>query len=504
MLEVDRTARAFTRTIACFIAFVMVLAGSSGDAADWLTLRTTNGPVAVPKAQFVDIAKLLPHAPSARETAPLAAPGWVTRGRQEVGMLGLDSTMTSDAIPRLRRPITLIVGRYSPQTAQLRVQALRLERRPDGAAYVSLADFTPWHGEYLRAYGRYRTLAEQTSGAPGYNPFNAHRGDAQDPIFHRMTFAAAQVAMGLAMRTHDSVFGWLAVSDYQFKTMSTTVGGLFFRTVTWTIDGFVKPQWYLLSSRELAASNAISAVICADPGQVVISDPGPPAVTDCDESAHRVSSGVWATVWTGGKLPSSPQRLTVSIDVPERYSVAPALVAADAVALLPEGVGVLENAGVLATGLNNGRPIDLTATGAGLIDLGSNWIGASPSSPGGSAPQWSGPINDGVANAIGNLDPTSQALFFQIQRSLIDAPLSATVQAVVQLVWGQCDPSQTSARCHAQSLDAGIVPRADDLVDPVVPHLLYQQALKCAAGGLTGPALAHCTAPARSGTFALQ
>ncbi len=509
----NRYADHIARDLIC-IGLALLLGMRECLASDWMPMRNETGTFAVPRLAFIDIARLPPGMRTQVDLAPLNDERWVTTTQIEAGMLGLDAQHFASTIRQLRTAQTLLIGRYSPQVAELSVQVLRVERRRDGSIYVSTAPFTPHHGELWRAYGQFRTAMERAQRLPGYNPFEVHRGQTDDPVFHQVSAAAAQVAMGQAMRQAGALTGWLAVSDHRLVTSSQTSSGLFRRTVRWTIDGLVKPRWMLLTPLAMAPLGAVSALTCASPAHVVSQSKAGLLMTDCDDPAHRVASGVWATQWSGGNLPSDEQTIMHAEGsqsgltlLAQALIVGAVVFAAASAASMAAGSGADNIAGgmglaadLTTTGTQSGPPSGLAAA-TGLLGSGSALLSGEVALGRQITQTFSGLIDAGLGSAMPAPDAYSAQLFAAIGSLLVRAPLSATLAGVTRLATGNCDPALSANDCQKLGLAPGSVPRIDSLVTSRDVSLLHRAGRACAALGLTGAAWRQCTAPERAGVF---
>jgi hypothetical protein len=190
------------------------------------------------------------------------------------------------------------------EAAQLRIYMVRLERRPNGRIYVSTADFTPHHGEFYRAYQNYSTRPEKANGNPGWNPFRIFRGEDTDPVFYNIDDAGALVAIGHAMRLNRAPTAWLAWAEGRFDVWTETSGNIFKRRVTTHVDAYVKPKWYFLAPIQMSPTGGLIGQICVDPSLILVK---PNGVRECDFPEHLAYSGVVASEWTGGNLPTAEQ-----------------------------------------------------------------------------------------------------------------------------------------------------------------------------------------------------
>jgi hypothetical protein len=457
-------------------------------------MRTSLGRFDLPPRAWTDIARLGPSTRTGTRAGQtltlLGSPDILVRGVIESALSGIDAAPDRGRIRPLRASETLVVARYAPQTAQLRIQLLRAERRPDGAAYVSLADFTPHMGEFWRAVGQFRTAAERDAGLPGFNPFEAHRGERGDPVFHRMSEAAVQVAIGLAMRWSGAPIAWLAIADHRVEVQSQTSGSLFYQRAHWSIDGLVRARWLLFTPFAIAPAGAIGASVCASPGHVVsMAGPDGPS-TRCDDPAHQVSAGVWGIEWSGGNLPAEEAALTHAEGsggglTVLGYALAVGLVFAGSSALLP---------GEALSGVLGASAIGLYGSGIGVTSAPTVAAGAIK-------PGLASAIDAGIAQAPVPGDGYSAALVERIRAVLIEAPLGSSLAPLARFARGNCDPTRALADCTAPGQAAGLMPRVDAL--PVIADgdVLARSVQVCAKLGLVGARLIECAGPMRAGVF---
>src|SRR5262249_41375135 len=143
----------------------------------------------------------------------------------------------STALARqLVAPVTIVVGRYAQDVAELAIDVFRLERSAsDDAVVVRRAAFTPLHGNRWAVARKYLTAAESAADPwrPGRNPFAQFVGaDGGDVLFHGIDLAAAQVALGHAMAYHHALYGVLAEVQLHVDVTQTHSGGWLRRSYT--------------------------------------------------------------------------------------------------------------------------------------------------------------------------------------------------------------------------------------------------------------------------------
>lgn len=135
---------------------------------------------------------------------------------------------------------------------------------------VYRADFTPWHGDFNKWKRDYLTPSEAANPAQmGYNPFEKFKNaaaDKTDHVFHNISWEAASVAIGEAMKRYDAHVGWVASDKTRFTQSTKKKGGLLKKTVTTTIDGWVKPQWFIAMPLGHQPQGGMAAICVKDSG----------------------------------------------------------------------------------------------------------------------------------------------------------------------------------------------------------------------------------------------
>lgn len=160
-----------------------------------------------------------------------------------------------------------VVGRYTPETAELRIDIYRVERSGDNVA-IMVAPFTPAHGDYWKASGAYITAAQRANNVEGKNPFAAFK-DTSDGNFHNISFGAARVALGHAVRMAQAPVGVMAFvyTDLKHKTKKS---GTFRKKYTTKYWGRAVTKWYVgypMDFGATASALAEEAYCVTDPSQ---------------------------------------------------------------------------------------------------------------------------------------------------------------------------------------------------------------------------------------------
>lgn len=492
--------------------------GSAGQfTSQWSSVKiTTSTNVSIPRGNWADIARVKGASSATPTLEMIRGERWITLGRDEVGMLGLTSGQAVDILKQFPGRSAQVFARYSPENAQLRITVIRVEPRPDGYVYMSRGDWTPHHGEFDRAYRHHLTDTEKLDRTlAGYNPFQAFRGSNTDPVFYNIDLSAALVAIGHAMRMNEVTVGWLAVSSSRLDVQTKESGNVFAKKVTTTVDGLVSPVWYLVTPAELQPYGGISSQICANPAQVVAKPGGSAGMTDCDDQKHIVYSGVVASEWSGGSMPSQEDNVYHWETSKSSLSIL-SYVIITFVLFWAGGAAFGAAAGQGATGAAVGAAAG-SGTGAGLIfgtfsaaefagiaagtyAAGSTGFGtnAGLTSAQGS---YAGSTGSGV-NAISA--PTTEqdaGLRAGVLLKQIAEPYTSGLSATRQMFVGNCPESSTQSECDAAGNSAGVIYRADSIRSSNTVEEFRKRYKTCQLLGYKGQQLSECAAPSSSGTF---
>ena len=457
--------------LACFPQFTQAAPGQF--ISEWNRVRTTDATtVLVPKGNWTDVSRLRGAPSGAPDVRMLRGERWVTLNREEIGMLGFNSAIMSNAIKHVSGSSIQIFAHYVKESAQLRIFMVRMERRPDGWVYISTGDFTPHHGEFYRAYRHFLTPAERAGIGVGYNPFRIFRGQDTDPVFYNINEAGVMVAIGHAMRLNRAPTAWLANGVGRFNVWEESSGNFFSRTVTTHVDGYAKPLWYFVSpiQMQVATPDTVTGRICVDPSLLRVDARG---LLVCDAPDHLAEAGVIATPWTGGNLPEAEQLIYSWQDSRRGWTVLSYALATSAFGLDP-----------------------------GVYGLGNSVFGGG-----------GGPITqaqDGFRGTTGDgflipPVPTSDQVR-DLRQSIVDQHVGTSVgtglNATQAMYRGACDPSWTTVACRAAGLDPGVVFRSDSYSVQNTIAELQRAYESCRLAGYVGDALQMCTAPARQGVVA--
>lgn len=384
-----------------------------------------------------------------------------------------------------------VFAAYSPENAELHVEIQRIEKRPDGRIYIDDADFTPWHGEKWKAAGKYRTAAEVSAGLPGYNPFENFKGASMtDAVFHNVGWTGVQVILGHAMRHYNALLGFVAVSRSRLDQHTSTKGGLFKKTVTVTVNGYVKPEWYVATPVEMQTDGGMTAGIC------VSQSASGSATTTCDDPAHIAISGISITQWKGGNMPVDESQIYTWQQKKSSFTiifftlVLALLTWGMALALLgPSGVVM---AGTVGSGLGAGS---LAAIAGATYALASTTFGSGGSLTQAQAGMFGSTGNGVLTVNLSSLSAQSQGLAKAVHNSMVLPAQGYSITGMNKLYNGACPTNYSVAQCKAAGLDPGQIWRSDGYSEVNMTAEMRAQYTTCKQQGLTGTALMQCAAP---------
>ena len=435
----------------------------------WHTRTVGGTTVTFPRDNWTDIAQIVQPPNGPPQVQMLQGERWIVLNRSEIGMLGLSSAQMSSTIKDLAGPRVQIFGHYSKEAAQLRIYMVRLERRPNGRIYVSTADFTPHHGEFYRAYQNFMTRSEKAVGNPGWNPFQIFRGEATDPVFYNIDEAGALVAIGHAMRLNRAPTAWLAWAEGRFDVWTEDSGNIFFPQVTTNVAAYAKPRWYFIAPIQMSPAVGKFSQICVDPALIIINERS--GKRDCDFPEHIAYSGVVASEWSGGNLPTQEQLIYQWSTTQSGWSVLTLALASPLLGLDPVTYGLASTVFGGGGSLTQAQDGFFGATGDGHL------IPPVPTSE-----QVAG-ARQGVVN------------------NHVSPGLNSGLTGTQTMYRGTCDPAQTNAECLAAGKDPGIVYRPDAFAVQNSVAETQRVFAACKAAGFRGAALQQCAAPQRQGVF---
>ncbi|MHB1352162.1 MAG: hypothetical protein ACYCWA_02500 [Thiobacillus sp.] len=457
---------------------------------NWVNFAGTTTPV--PRDNWKNLGQAVWDESGGYDLNMIHGERWITLARADAGGLGLSSREISDRMERFPANSAYVFAAYSPENAELRVEIHRIEKRPDGNIYIDQADFTPWHGEKWKAAGKYRTAAEEGFGMAGYNPFENFKGSSvTDNVFHNIGWSGAQVVIGHAMRHYGAIVGFIAASKARTTQDVKTKGGLFKKTVTVTVKGWVKPDWYVATPVEMQQEGAMTAAIC------VTATATPAETTSCDDPAHVAISGVSITQWKGGNMPMDEEMVYQWTQKKSSFTV---FFFAIILAVLTWGVAlaILGPSGTVLGGAMGGSGIGAGSLGV-IAGVGYAIASTALHSGGGLFQAQSGMFGstgNGVLRLdLASLSQQSRGLAKGIHNRHIQSAQGYNLTSSQKLFKGACPEDKTVAECWGLSLDAGQMWRGDSYGEVNMTLEMRARYDECKGLGYTGAELMKCAAP---------
>jgi len=465
-------------------------ASHASDSSKWINYAGTTVPV--PRDNWRNLGTAVWDRSGGFDLNMIDGERWITLGRADAGSLGLSSREISDRMSRFPANASYVFAAYSPENGELSVEVHRIEKRPDGVIYIDQADFTPWHGEKWKAAGKYRTAAEVTFGATGYNPFENFKGaSSEDPVFHNISWTGAQVAIGHAMRHYGAMIGFIAVSQSHTTQTQSKSGGFFKKTVTTTVKGWVKPEWYIATPVELQQENAQIASICVAATQTATE------TTSCDDPAHVAISGVSVSPWKGGNMPMDEEQVYQWTHKQSSWTIAffaviLAVVTWGVALALTYAAPALMNAITLSTGLGS--------AGLGAVAGVAYGVASTALHSGGGITQaqkgFFGSTGNGVFKVdLGSMSVQSKGLAQGVRNKHVLSGWGSNTTSSQKLFKGGCAENKTVEECVNAGQDAGQMWRGDTYQEVNTTLDMRARYAACKSAGLTGAALQQCAAP---------
>jgi len=390
---------------------------------------------------------------------------------------GLSAANVAHLIQLLPSNVPLVLGRYAPTTGDFVVDIYKVDRTVTTTG-VYHAGFTPAQGALWAQAGTYQDPAlKQTGATTGANPFAAFVSASNPQVFSSITLDAAQVIVGHAMRYVGSPFGVLIVANPRTTQSTHTSGGIFRKTTTVTVKGYLEPHWYIAAPPQFQPQGT-SAAICVDPR---VANP-----VNCPWYMIAPAM-VTFQEWQGGAMPELEDLVTTWSESKSGFTFVFFVVVAFAVsfsasAILYSALGptassagaeASQAAGSYTAALQGfGIPAGASASPTVGVGGGSLYAGLSELVNGGSLTD----VQRGYSGAVGNgiftpsADQTStqfgQEFTADTETQVINLdPLTGGLSGTHAYYVGSCPASQTLAQCQANGQDGGVIPRADTYVE---------------------------------------
>lgn len=260
-------------------------------------LKVGNTVLPVPKLQYIvtNTATVTPQ--GGFDTRLLSGKSVQVNLNQAASILQIDSSKVAEFVNSLPSSSSIVLGRYSPQSNELRVDIVKVQKSGNTVT-VSEAPFTPLHGNFWAAQRTYMTASDRMFAGPGKSPFA--RYVQSDAFFHGLSFTDSTAVLGSAMRYSNSTMSVLSIASSRF-TQRTEEGGNWLRKkVTTIVEGFTKPIWYI-GLPVAMQPDGLGGAICAGAESYA-----PPLVCPVE---YRVLPFATFTKWDGGSMPTAEAKV---------------------------------------------------------------------------------------------------------------------------------------------------------------------------------------------------
>lgn len=353
----------------------------------------------------------------------------------------------------------------------------RVEKTPNGTLAVYRADFTPWHGEFNKWKRDYLTPSEAYNPAQmGYNPFEKFKnaaGNKTDHVFHNISWEAASVAIGEAMKRYDAHVGWVASDKTRFTTRIKKSGNAIKKKVTTYIDGYAKPQWFVAMPLGHQPQGGIAAICVKDSGAT--STYG--NTTACDAKEHVALSGVSMQSWEGGNMPQIEEKVYAYKKSKSSFTVLAFTILTFAFtwglssalsSVVGTAVGGATTSSLAVASISAGVYAGVAAlNGAGLTTAQAGYAGST---------------GNGVLKVnTGSMDKHQLRLIAGVKNLQINSRVGTGLAGAKVLYSGNCAESWTVKQCQTAGLDPGSLHRADSYSESNVTLVLQAEKDKCDA-----------------------
>lgn len=431
----------------------------------------------------------------------LQGQGWTLRADETSGALGLNSDQIVQATKRFAGTAPIVFAKYVPATRQLRISAVRVIRGANGFNEIQQSDYTPHHGEIIRAQRYFLTSAEKNNQTfAGYNPFNSFRGSNTDPVFYDIDPGAAQVATGWAIghfRASSAVF---VESKLGLDQTIKKGGGWLRRKITTTTNYRAQPKFFVAVPLQASAQHGLDNEGLI--GRICVT-----GQTRCDDPAHIMFSGVILDELSGGLMPEDEQLIKTDVETKRVWTVlAYALLTAalvyfgGAIVAGEAGWAFAGSAGPVGAGAAGAAEVVAGSTIASTAGAGYAGITAITSGQSITAPQseFAGRVGVDPAAVGSGYAPATECKnkycktlgntgnAFQVDQRLVNADTNevnglAGVQAVAR---GNCATDRTMSACTTDRKVVGVMPRSDMYLETRMSEVMALNVAVCKKNGL--------------------
>ena len=379
--------------------------------------------------------------------------------------LGLTADQVANAIQTYPANAPIVVARYNPADAVLKIDMFRLDRSSAGVT-LNHATFSPYNGDAWKAARAYIAPSSRAAGvSAGVNPFAEFENPSDPTSFSNISISGAQVAIGHAMRSVGSAVGLLSIASTSFSQVRHESGGWFRKTIEVTTYGHAAPVWYMAMPVDMARSSSFDmAAICA----------GNAAATSCP-LYQTATAGVVFEQFQGGTLSAAENIWQVDYQKSSGWTflafIGLALLVGVPIAFAAEAAGLLDGPASIAgaqMGIAPAAGAEGTTVAAGQVLGGAGYGAAAQANP--------SLMYQTVATVNGTAYPPSLSTL-QARLNGYVSPMntqdfsndssagtnsSPTLAGFSQTVYGDCNPSLTLTSCGSAG---GFSPRADQYLE---------------------------------------
>lgn len=485
-----------TRMLVCVLAFELVLAPMRVAYAAGQLVRTldSGAQLAVPELQWVVLNRAQRRLGGNTWTMEFPSGDRRVLDADRAAMtLGLSAAATAHKSAGYVSSAPVVFVNHSMGDNSARVDIFKTVKLADGSIELLTAQFTPAHGAAWSAAGATQRAGRLTATQTAFDPNPLERFATtdltKDPnLFYNLSVTASQVVAGMAMRRVGAPIGYMHVVYPEIQQRQEKSGGLLRKKVKTIIEGFSRPEWYILTPTRMQPYGS-DAVICAVE---------PPPGGSCPAEGPVIQAMVNAERWEG----ALPETLTLVYSWDQTNSswtvLAFGLLAfAGGLAIAYSGLGSVfaGNAGAISSistgvgsAVTNAVLVDLSlsAVGAAVAD-GVGYIAANMliSGSGLTAPQrhyW-GSVGSGRLNSAGPLDEHSRTTIERLSAEVAKRIDQSFEHSAAIGTTGGCAANQDPGTCAA----TGVLPRTDALHDPRWAELTRDHGSPVRNGARWGP-----------------
>lgn len=416
---------------------------------------------------------------------------WVTLSREDAALVPNLSASQMSTIMRIpRRSAVLLFGRYVPQSAEMVINAIKVEESRDGYMNVYQTYFTPYHGEHWALNRAFLTDAESSDvRRAGRNPFESFKAASRaDPRFVNIGYDGASVAMGLAQKYFRTPYSIMSVQNLRMAQSVTKSGSFLRKKTTIKVDGYAQPSWFVGLPSTMQTWGTSAAICVVATGTTTNPQTGVNQGPSCPDGKLVAFSGVTFDEWKGKMMPAAEEHIYHWEQTKSGFTVmfftmivmVTAFFAGPAIFSAMSGGGTI-GAGAAAGTLSGSE----AAIAAGIAYSGGSLLTSSgPSSLTSTKAGIFGGIGDGKLAAGDPGSEQARDALKVLQKRHIQTEFDAQ---------GQCDENGTL--CSTQVGMASVTPNPSAVVFGADQQTLRSQQRYCRLLGLKGAELQNCIVP---------